>query len=608
MKTPARKSLFAIATIAAFTLAGVPSGKAADFTWLNGASVNWNLNGSWVGGAFPPVANTDNDVFFNGNTTQNFTFLGATRNVRSITFGSTLQSSNNATFDIQTATSLNTGSANLVFDAGVGNNATVTVENNASALAQIQLGRSGNGNVILTSNLTINHNDADSAALLFDGVVTGAGTITKNGVGRIRLLRGNTAWSGGININQGEVDFSNVPGSSGTGTIRLGETASANNVILRFGGNGGAGNYANNIVVSSGDGNRTIQRFNSPNGVGISTVVGNTTNTVDLSAGKSLVFDIQNFGANNDLITLNSSIFGSGGVVKSNTGRLILAGTNNTYTGGTTISGGTVALSGVSASLGNATNTLTVNTGGTLNLNAVSAGVGSLNGTGGSIANSSGSATLTIGNGDATGGSYAGAISSGAGTLALTKVGTGTQTLTGNNTYTGATAVSGGTLSLARSGGESLSSTASVTVSTGATLLLSQSDQVNNSASVTLSGGTIRRDGNVTEVFGALNLTVASFLDYGAGAANTLRFGTYTPTSLLTVQNFAVGNKLQFGNTISAGDLSNPALFSFSSAITTGTEGGFFTITAIPETSTYVAALGLAGLMLWPVARKRILG
>jgi hypothetical protein len=53
------------------------------------------------------------------------------------------------------------------------------------------------------------------------------------------------------------------------------------------------------------------------------------------------------------------------------------------------------------------------------------------------------------------------------------------------------------------------------------------------------------------------------------------------------------------------GDLSN-ANFSFSNGFTTGTEGGYFTITAIPEPSTYLAAAGLLSLMLWP-SRKRII-
>ena len=136
--------------------------------------------------------------------------------------------------------------------------------------------------------------------------------------------------------------------------------------------------------------------------------------------------------------------------------------------------------------------------------------------------------------------------------------------------------------------------------------MLAASNQVADSGAVTLSGGTITRDGNITEVFGNLNLTAASFLDYGAGAANTLRFGAYNPILSLTVQNFAIGNKLQFGNSISAEDLSTK--FSFSNGYTTGTEGGFFTITAVPEPSSIIAAAGLLGLMLWPVRHRFLLG
>jgi autotransporter-associated beta strand protein len=190
------------------------------------------------------------------------------------------------------------------------------------------------------------------------------------------------------------------------------------------------------------------------------------------------------------------------------------------------------------------------------------------------------------------------------GTGGLTKKGLGTLSLTAGNSFSGPLSVEAGTLALAASGSSAAGSVTSVSVSSGATLLISQSNQVNNNATVTLSGGTITRGSGVSEVFGTLNLTQSSFLDFGSGATGTITFGTYTPSSLLTVQNFLPGNKLQFGNTISSTDLNNTSLFQFSNGFTTGTESGFFTITAIPEPSTYLAALGLLALMLWPLRRR----
>ena len=44
--------------------------------------------------------------------------------------------------------------------------------------------------------------------------------------------------------------------------------------------------------------------------------------------------------------------------------------------------------------------------------------------------------------------------------------------------------------------------------------------------------------------------------------------------------------------------------FTFSNGFTRGTEGGYFTINAIPEPLTVRAALGLACLLLWPARRR----
>jgi hypothetical protein len=156
-------------------------------------------------------------------------------------------------------------------------------------------------------------------------------------------------------------------------------------------------------------------------------------------------------------------------------------------------------------------------------------------------------------------------------------------------------------------------------VANGATLLLSQSDQVNNSASVSLSGGTITRGTGVSETFGALTVSGSSTLDFGSGTSGNLAFGTYTPSSLLTLNSFFGGNVLTFNSDLtgsiavgtynSTSYLSGDGLFqvnSISGGFTTAYNGSSFTITAIPEPSTYLAAAGLLSLMLWP-SRKRII-
>jgi hypothetical protein len=149
-------------------------------------------------------------------------------------------------------------------------------------------------------------------------------------------------------------------------------------------------------------------------------------------------------------------------------------------------------------------------------------------------------------------------------------------------------------------------------VANGATLLISQANQVNNTAAVSLSGGTIRTASGVSEAFGNLSVTGSGFLDFGTTSyanANTINFGTYTPSALLTINNFNFGSTLTFGSDLTS-TIDESSFFTFnsggiaSSSWNAGTST--FTITAIPETSTYVAAIGLLAMMLWP-ARKRII-
>src|SRR5208282_5094052 len=108
-----------------------------------------------------------------------------------------------------------------------------------------------------------------------------------------------------------------------------------------------------------------------------------------------------------------------------------------------TISGGTLQM-GNAAALGPTSSNLAVSSGATLDLHGYSIGVGGLSGAG-VIDNLSGtgSCTLTVGNGNASG-VFSGTIQDTPSALALAKTGSGALTLGGADAYTGGTILSAG--------------------------------------------------------------------------------------------------------------------------------------------------------------------
>jgi fibronectin-binding autotransporter adhesin len=238
------------------------------------------------------------------------------------------------------------------------------------------------------------------------------------------------------------------------------------------------------------------------------------------------VFDTNGFTS-----TQNGAIAGIGGLTKIGDGTLVLTGTN-TYSGGTTVSAGT--LSGTTTSLQ------------------------------GNIGNS-GQVIFD----QTTTGTYAGVIS---GTGSFVKNGSGTVILTGANNYTGSTTISDGTLqgdttslhgAIANNANLAFNQTSigtytSVITGTGSltktgagTLILSATNSYGGGT--TVSAGVLQ--GNVSGVQGNITNNAAVVFDQGGSFGNYL--GSMTGSGSLTVasgQIFLGGtNSYAGGTTVNSG-------------------------------------------------------
>lgn len=536
------------------------------------------------------------------------------------------------------------------------------------------------GNISLQGSKTIQVADGSAAidlditANVLDMWYT---SITKTGAGTLRLS-GNNTFQGPMTISQGVVVAAS---NTALGTSTWGNSVSSGAALhLTSGITVNEGNLAINGTGTDGNGAlQALSGANTFTGtltastaatVGASSGASlSFTGTIDLSA------DLTFAGAGN--FDASGPVYGSSVLTKTGTGTLQFSGTSYDISGKRLdVLEGTVELnragrqinmnegptvgttSGPAATLKLLTNDqirndlfVDIKESGTFDLNNHNEGLAGLRLYGGTVQTGTGTLTITNSGGDEIH-SYAStqtatisgklasnlaqgvniAVDDGTPSTDLnvsaavsgsatnwTKKGAGTLEFSGSsaNTYTGQTIVDSGTLRLNKTSGVDAISGSSITVNSGGTLLLGNSNQIKNTTNLTLDGGTFSTGATVgyAEQLGALTLSSNSSINLGTGIyllqfANSSAFSW---TGTLTIYGWSgtmgspgTAGRIFFGSNASGLTSSQLAQISFN-----GFSGGAILLSngelvpvVIPEPGVVFAALLVAGLVGWKERRR----
>jgi len=372
---------------------------------------------------------------------------------------------------------------------------TIILGNNA-ALGTAGLTLGGDGTLQSDNdNRSVNNTIANGGHILtvsgasdlaLGGVISGTGSLTKVGAGTLTLSGTNT-YTGGTTVNAGTLTLGAAERLADTGavTVNAGGTLTLGGAeaIGTLSGTGGTINIGANALtvtqgadltyagVISGDGGSLVKSGASTLTLsGDNTYTGGTTVTAGTLAGTTT--SLQGNIINNASVTFNQAGNGTYASNMSGTGTLtklgagnVTLGGTNTYTGGTTVTAGT--LTGTTSSLQ------------------------------GVITNNSAVVFDQAGNG-----TYAGIMG---GIGALTKTGAGTLTLSGTNTFNGLTTLNAGGLILNGQVGGALTvnaGTLSGTGTVGGTLTLNGGtfSPGNSIGTTTIGGNYVQNAGSTLEV------------------------------------------------------------------------------------------------------------
>jgi autotransporter-associated beta strand protein len=451
-----------------------------------------------------------------------------------------------------------------------------------------------------TINLGANTLTLGSANLSggYNGVISGTGGITKVGTGTLTLSAANT-YSGATTLTGGTLFFSNA-NALGTGSVVLnggtlgfsnltlanaitlnntvntinavGQTDTLTGLISGTGGlNYSAGFYNLNNAGNTYSGGSTLAggvTLTVANaaalGSGAVTLASGTPNVLALTGNTTVSQAIAltgtgstltvNTNANTD--TMSGVISGAGGLTKTGSGNLIVTGTSNTFTGGLTLTSGSVTL-GANNALGpnGSAGAISLAAGTLLSLNGYSQSASTLSGSGALDLGTGGSLSVYA----QSYASYTGAVT---GTGNLTILGSGPvsnpvtlRNLNPGTVYAGITSLSNTNAIVSTNAAIGTGGLVSAANTSNA---LALTNNINITQPLTLSSGSVL----------ALNTTGTSTLTGPVSGSGTLTTGG-TGTLILDTTSTATGLTTVSGGELIVGDASHPTAALGGSAVVT---------------------------------------